>query len=368
MKIAITGTRGIPNQYGGFEHFAESLSIKLVQMGHEVWVYNPVYHPIKEPLYRGVTIVYKKSLESLVGSAGHYIFDLQCMKNAIYRKVDIILECGYASAAPWYPFLKRRKTVLITHMDGMEWMRKKWGNVTRKLIHLAEKMAVRYSDSIVCDHPVIADYYREQYSVNPEIITFGARIREKYEEGILHEAGFEPGTYCLLVARLEPENNIRMVIEGFLNAGMKESLVIVGNHSGIYAHSIFKDYKGNKQLVFTGGIYDEKLLDHLRHFSKVVLHGHSVGGTNPSLLEAMAAGSLIIAHDNPYNRWVLGENAGYFNSAGELSILLSEIERIRSYSQPLIDRNLERIRKDFQWDSVVKRYEMLFSNLTGTAG
>lgn len=367
MKIAITGTRGIPNRYGGFERFAEKLSAGLVAAGHKVWVYNPHFHPYNENYWQGVDILVLKSHERILGTGANLLYDLSCLKDATRMKPDVILECGYASAAPWYPFLKRKGIKLVTHMDGMEWQREKWSRTIRNMFRRAERMAVRYSDGIVCDHPDIASYYQEKYDFKPVMIPYGAEIKEKWDEGILRKGAgimvpeeIKPGAYYLLVARMEPENNIRMIIEGFLASGINETLVVIGDYSRKYGRRIIRELGYQKRIIFSGGLFDEDLLDHLRHFSKAVFHGHSAGGTNPSLLEAMAAGSLIIAHDNAYNRWVLGENAVYFRSRMELEESLLGIDRIRQDSGTWILNNLNRIREEFQWNLVTRKYEKLF--------
>ncbi len=366
MRIAITGTRGIPNRYGGFERFAEKLSVGLAAKNHEVWVYNSTFHPHKGEYFMGVKILRKISPERRIGAGGNYLYDLLCLKDAIRRKPDVILECGYASASPWYPVLRRKGVKLVTHMDGMEWQREKWGRLTRVMFHRAERTAVKNSDLMVCDHPEIAGYYQEKYSRRPEMISYGAEIRENRDESVPEVHGLEPGAYYLLLARLEPENNIRMIIEGFLASGVREPLVLIGDHSGKYGRYIFREFGNNERLRFLGGIFDQEHLDHIRHFSKAVLHGHSAGGTNPSLLEAMAAGAFIIAHNNPYNKWILGNNAAYFGSSEEVSSLLSGINGPDQDRGKMISNNIARIRKEFQWKSVIQQYEKLFTNLTGS--
>ncbi len=361
MRIAITGIRGIPNRYGGFEQFVEKLSVRLSSIGNEIWSYNPHYHAYKDSEFFGVRIYRKRTFGNVMGSANNFLFDFSCITHANKQKPDIILECGYATAAPWYPFLRRKGIKLVTQMDGMEWQRAKWGWITRKLILLAESTAVKYSDAIVCDHPEIAEYYREKYSVEPNMIPYGADIREEWNVESLSEIGIKPGTYYMLVARLEPENKIELIIDGFLASPAKEPLLIVGDYSRKYGQKIHREYRADKRLKFLGGIFESKKLDHLRHYSIASFHGHSVGGTNPSLLEAMAAGSLIFAHKNPYNKWILGENAGYFRSTGELSNCIKDLGKLDR--DKFISNNLDRIRADFQWDSIVQQYEELFKRL-----
>ncbi len=195
MRIIITGIRGIPNRYGGFEQFVEKLSVRLFDTGNEIWVYNPHYHTYKDNDFGGVLIHRKSTFNSFLGPASNYLYDLVCINAAIKQKTDLILECGYASASPWYPFLHRKGTKLVTHMDGMEWQRAKWGGLTKKVIRRAESTAVKYSDAIVCDHPVIANYYYDTYAVRPEMIPYGADIREEWKKGTLEGIGINSESY-----------------------------------------------------------------------------------------------------------------------------------------------------------------------------
>jgi glycosyltransferase involved in cell wall biosynthesis len=154
-----------------------------------------------------------------------------------------------------------------------------------------------------------------------------------------------------------------MILEGFLQSGKDGPLLIVGDHSGRYGRSIFREFGKNRKIRFLGGLFDQDLLDHLRHYSKAAFHGHSAGGTNPSLLEAMAAGALIITHDNVYNRWVLGENAVYFKSAVELAGKLTKLDTTVESAGMMVQNNIHRIHSDFRWDLVVRQYEELFFRL-----
>lgn len=364
MKIAITGTRGIPNRYGGFEQFAQKLSVGLVAKGHDVWVYNTTSHPYKEPEYRGVRIISKNSPEKLLGPAANYLYDFTCLRDAVDRQADIILECGFASAAPGYPFLNLKKTKLITHMDGMEWKRRKWSKHTRRIIRKSIVKTIRYSDALVCDHIEMLKFYAQNYGLKPIYISYGADIVGAGDKTVLEAFKLQAGCYYLVTARLEPENNIRRIILGYLEAGVDEPLILVGDHRGKYGRKIRNEFAKQNRIIFAGGIYHEESLDNLRHFSKALIQGHSVGGTNPSLLEAMAAGARIIAHDNPFNRYILEEDALYFKTKDELAPQLREIENKWPSSVELIRNNKEKIRTDYQWDNIIKQYENLFEDLS----
>jgi len=363
MKIAITGTRGIPNRYGGFEQFAQKLSIGLAAKGHDVWVYNTKSHLYREPEYRGVRIVSKPSPEGLMGSSANYLYDFTCLRDAIHRGADIILECGFASAAPCYPLLNLKKSRLITQMDGMEWKRAKWGKQIRSIIRKSIVKTIRYSDAMVCDHPEILKFYAMNYGLQPVYIPYGAEIMGAGDKAVLEAFKLEAGHYYLVIARLEPENNIRNILLGYLAAKLDEPLIVVGDHGGKYGRQVMREFRDRQQIIFAGGIYHEESLDNLRYYSKALIQGHSVGGTNPSLLEAMAAGAWIIAHDNPFNRYILEEDSLYFKTRDKLTVLLREIENSLPSSSEMIRNNQEKIRKDYQWEDIIKRYEDLFEDL-----
>jgi len=323
MKICITGTKGIPNQYGGFEQFVQHISQGLASKGHDVYVYNPTFHPGRDNIINKVKIIRKLSPEKIIGGAANYLYDYLCIKDAIAKGADIILECGYASAAPACRLLDFKKTKIITHLDGFEWQRTKWSRFVRSIILRSERSAVQYSDELVCDHPLIKDYYRKRYAVDPVCIPYGADINIIPDSSMLKPFPVKQGEYFLIIARLERENNIHTIIEGFKKSGIREKLLIIGNTKNPYSIRLKKMSGSFEQAVFVEAIYNESLLHTLRYFCKAYFHGHSVGGTNPSLLEAMAAGAMIIAHDNPFNRYVLKGNALFFQSSGDISRLKS---------------------------------------------
>jgi glycosyltransferase involved in cell wall biosynthesis len=298
-----------------------------------------------------------------LGSAAHYLYDYTCLRDAIRRKANIILECGFASAAPSYPYLNLKQTTLVTHMDGMEWRRTKWARHTRTIIRKSIVKAIQYSDALVCDHPEILKFYAMNYGLQPVYIPYGADIMGVGDKTVLEAFNLIAGRYYLVIARLEPENNIRNIILGYLAAGAEEPLLIVGDCSRKYGRRIAAEFKQEPQIIFAGSIYHEESLDNLRHYSKALLQGHSVGGTNPSLLEAMAAGARIIAHDNPYNRYILEEDALYFKSPQDLAGLVTKIGRWSPAPAEMIRNNQEKIRSGYRWDNIISRYEDLFQDL-----
>lgn len=363
MKIAITGTKGVPNRYGGFEQFAEFLSSGLAARGHEVTVYNPSFHPYKNTDYKGVKIVCKLNPEKVIGPAANILYDYLCLRDAIRHRPDVILECGYASAVPALSLLNHRGTRIITHLDGMEWQRPKWNHLTRTFIKYTEYRITRLSDYLVCDHEKIAGYFLDRYRVNPVCIKYGARRLKDPDSRQLDRYLLEPCKYFLVISRLEPENNIEQIITGYLASNSPEVLIIIGQNHSRFARNIIQKYGKHPKVWIKESMYDTKILDNLRFYAKAYFHGHSVGGSNPSLLEAMANGAFIIAHDNGYNRTILEEHALYFKNAEDIKNVLINIDRELVNKEAFLLANREKALKKYRWERIIDEYEALFRKI-----
>jgi glycosyltransferase involved in cell wall biosynthesis len=371
MKIAILGTRGIPNQYGGFEQLAEMLSAGLVAKGEDVTVYSPRnpnfdvigysphHHKFNDSNWNGVHIIYKYCPSKLYGSFGQFIYDLKCILDSRRRKFDIICQLGYTSSSVWY-WLHPRKAIVITNMDGIEWQRDKYGRFVKKFLKYAEKLAVKRSHILIADSIQIKNYLHEQYGVDAHYISYGADIFEQPDASVIRELDLEPEKYYLNIARFQSDNNQGKIIKGFLLSKSQYPLVLIGDYTNHYGRYLRKKYPG-KKIVFLGAVFDKKILDNLRFYSKVYFHGHSGGGTNPSLLEAMGAQALICAHDNPFNREALGENAFYFKSKYDISELLAANPEKESYLNR-IENNRLIIEDRYSWEAVIESYYELFNS------
>jgi glycosyltransferase involved in cell wall biosynthesis len=354
MKIGILGTRGIPNHYGGFEQFAAWLSRGLVEKGHEVFVYNSGNHPYQEKTWNGVHIIHCR--ENKIGTAGQFFYDLRCNKDAAKRNFDVLFHLGYSSDAIWWPKWPKN-TINIVNMDGLEWKRTKYNALTRKFLEKSEAWAARHADQLIADSPAIRDHIREKYNRDAIYIPYGAKIVEHLNADVLHRYKLSPGDYYLLVARMEPENNIEMIIRGFLAAGKEKPLVIIGGTGNKFGRYLVRKYK-TSSIRFEGAVYDQDLLNILRAFSARYFHGHSVGGTNPSLLEAMACGCFIAAHDNVFNKAVLGNDALYFSQATDITNLIKQ-ENDPSFCDSATQSNFEKIRTIYAPQKVLDAYEAL---------
>lgn len=368
MKIAFVSTRGIPNNYGGFEQFAEYISVGMAQRGHEVVVYSPKFHPYQESTYKGVRIKHIYSPETWMGSSvGSFFYDFASLRDALKKEdFDIIYEAGYTSIIPayiWFNVKKRKRPIFTTNMDGLENKRSKFSPMVRRFLDWEEKMAVKYSHYLIADNMGIHDYYKEKYGKESKFLAYGADIHDDFKAEYLEEFGLKSEEYYILIARLEPENNIVMAIEGYLHSkeNGRRPLIVVGKTNTPHGKELVEKYGNERNVEFVGGIYDFKKLDSVRHFSKAYFHGHSVGGTNPSLLEVMAAGCFIFAHDNIFNRAVLKENAFYYPSADKVTEYLNRIDTIAEGSKiQYTARNIEVIRNEYSWESLIDKHEKYF--------
>lgn len=368
MKIAFISTRGIPNNYGGFEQFAEYISVGLAKRGHKVTVYSPHFHPYKENTYKGVRIKHIYSPETWMGSSiGSFFYDFASLHDALKREeFDIIYEAGYTSIVPayiWFDVKNIKTPIFTTNMDGLEYKRTKFNKWVQKFLFWEERTTVRHSHYLIADNMGIHDYYKEKYGKESKFLAYGAKVHEDYDKSLLEEFGLKALDYYLLVARLEPENNVTMAIEGYLasNECGRKSLIIVGKTNTPHGKELLAKYGGKKCIRFVGGIYDFKKLNSVRYYSFAYFHGHSVGGTNPSLLEAMASNCYILAHDNIFNRAVLKENAHYYGNAEGVTLLLDNINVLSGkYREQYVNSNLKEIRSEYSWEKLVDEHEKYF--------
>lgn len=359
MKIAILGTRGIPNHYGGFEQFAEYFSVYLVEQGHEVYVYNSHNHPHQEKFFNGVHIIHCYDPEYKMGTFGQFIYDYNCIMDARKRKFDIILQLGYTSNSIWF-FLLPKKPLIITNMDGIEWKRSKYKRPVQQFLKFAERLAAVSSDYLVADSLGIQTFLKKRYGKDSTYIAYGAHPFTNPEEIYLTKYDVQAGQYNMIMARFEPENNLEMVLDGVALSAQQTPILVVGNHKTKYGAYLKNKFAAYEHIRFIGGIYNIKHLDNLRYFSNLYFHGHSVGGTNPSLLEAMASHALVASHNNDFNRGVLKDNAFYFANAQEVRDLLHTVKK--SDNLQLVENNFKAIETDFNWEKINGAYLQLFED------
>lgn len=357
MKIAILGTRGVPNHYGGFEQFAEFFSLFLAENNHEVFVYNSHNHPYQEKTFKGVNLIHCYDPEFKIGTAGQFIYDLNCILDSRKRNFDIILQLGYTSSSVWH-FLLPKKPLIITNMDGLEWKRTKYSKPVQNVLKFAEKLAVKSSDYLISDSLGIQKYITEKYNKDSTYIAYGASVFDQPDEKILAEYKVEKYNFNMILARLEPENNIETILDGVVLSNNQDEILVIGNHNTKFGSYLKQKYIFSKNIRFLGAVYNLKHLDNLRYFSNLYFHGHSVGGTNPSLLEAMASRALIIAHDNDFNSAILKENAFYFSNPDQVKNLILKIKK--NDNLQFIQNNFDAIAGKFNWEKINGEYLQLF--------
>ena len=357
MKIAILGTRGIPNYYGGFEQFAEFFSVYLVQKGHDVYCYNSHNHKYQEKTFHGVNLIHCHDPEYKLGTFGQFVYDFNCIIDSRKRNFDIILQLGYTSNSIWF-FLLPKKPFIITNMDGVEWRRSKYSKPVQQFLKFAEKLAAVSSDYLVADSLGIQKFLKNRYHKESTYIAYGADVFENPNEKILEKYSLKSGNYNMIMARFEPENNIETVLDGVVLANDQTTIIVVGNHDTKFGNYLTNKFNAFQNIKFLGAVYNLDHLNNLRYFSNIYFHGHSVGGTNPSLLEAMASRAFIVAHDNHFNRGVLAENAFYFSTANDVKNALATFKK--NDNLHFVQNNFEAIKKEFSWETINNKYERLF--------
>ncbi|MGY2130543.1 DUF1972 domain-containing protein [Blastococcus sp. SYSU DS0617] len=356
MRIAMLGTRGVPARYGGFETAVEEVGQRLADRGHRVVVYcrTEPGNSDRPARHLGMELVHlpaarKRSLETLSHSAlsvGHLLG----------HRTDAAFVFNAANA-PLLPMLRAARIPVATHVDGLEWKRAKWGPVGQRYYRAAESLAVRWSDALIADAVGIADYYRHEFGAPTTLLTYGAPLIEP-GSGRLAELGLEPGEYHLVVARFEPENHVELIVDGYTRSKATKPLVVVGSapYSDDYTARVHA--AADDRVRFLGGVWDQVQLDQLYANSYTYLHGHSVGGTNPSLLRAIGAGAAVLAFDCDFNREVTAEAGRYFGSPADVAALVDAAEaeprRIRTAG-----KRARELAAGYDWDHVATGYEKL---------
>ena len=358
MKIAILGTRGVPNYHGGFEQFAEFFSVYMADKGYDIYVYNSHNHPYKGSDFKGVKIVHCFDPEYKLGTAGQFLYDLNCIRDIRKRNFDIILQLGYTSSSIW-SWLFPKKAVIVTNMDGLEWKRSKYSSLVQKFLLTAEKWAVKYSDYHIADSIGIQEYLKKKYKIESKFIAYGAFVFDSPKEDEIIKYNVTSYNYNMLIARLEPENNIETILDGYVLSSKNMPFLVIGKHETKFGEYLKDKYKEEAGIRFLGGIYDFDMLNNLRYFSNLYFHGHSVGGTNPSLLEAMASNTLIVANKNIFNKSILEEDAFYFESAADVK---KTFEYLKKGNKDKIINNEIKINEKYNWDIINNSYREFLEN------
>lgn len=355
MRIAIIGTDGLPARYGGFETFAEQIAPRLADLGHEVVVVgSSVGRPDASRPIAGLRII---NLPIRANGLQSIPFDLWSFWR-VRRSIDSILLLG-VSAGLFVPLMKRitRHQPIVINVDGLESRRAKWNWLAKAFLSLSERVAVGSAASVVCDNDGIADIVRERYGLPSVTIAYGNdHVRhlspQRAAELIGRLYGLCPHDYCLSIARIEPENHIAEMIDGFLQSSRRK-YVLVGNFKDSrYGTRIRELVRGEPRVQLVDAIYDPDVLGALRACCTTYLHGHSVGGTNPSLVEILPYSRPIIAYDCAFNRHTLRGSCGYFSRPDDLSMTLDSPDQ----SSLLPPSSLVNC-PEYQWSRIAELYQ-----------
>lgn len=364
LTIAMVGTRGVPAAYGGFETAIEEVGRRLAERGHDVVVYTRGAEQ-KLATHLGMRVVHLpalpvKQLETLSHTG------LSVMHLMTRRRPDATFVFNAANS-PFLPLLRLRRARVALHMDGLEWRRSKWGPRGKAYYRWAETFGVRTADALIADAPGIADYYAHQFRAPTELIRYGAPILDTAAESLIQAMGLTPGGYHLVVARFEPENHVLEIVEGYRQSAATLPLVVVGSapYSSDYTARIQAAADGDDRIRLVGGVYDQQLLDALYFHALAYAHGHSVGGTNPSLLRAMGAATPVIAFDVPFNREVLDDDGWFFASPADAARAFEQAEADGTATRERGARSQRRAAAAFRWDDVTDAYEDLARRLAG---
>lgn len=358
LRIAMIGTRGIPARYGGFETAVEQIGSRLVEQGHEVTVFCRSEGGDAPQNHLGMRLVHlpairSKTMETLSHTG------LSALHSLVHRKYDATFLFNAANA-PFLPLLQLRRSPVAVHVDGLEWKRAKWGGMGKRYYRAAEGMAVRWADALIADAGGIGDYYRDEFNTDTTLISYGTDILYDLPEDRLPELGLRADAYHLVVARFEPENHVDVIVEGYLRSKAKLPLIVVGSapYSKTYTAQIQALADSDARIHLIGGVWDQDQLNQLYMHARSYLHGHSVGGTNPSLLRAMGTGTAVIAYDVVFNREVLGADGRFFATSEEIVHQIEVIEE-PGHAVQLGDALRKRAAEHYDWNEVADQYAHL---------
>src|ERR1700761_6388254 len=360
MHVLILGTRGIPSRHSGFETFAQDFSLFLHNRNHDVTVYCQVEEgeQPREDVWNGVRRVL---IPAGAGSVGTMHFDWKAIKHSL-RENGVVLTLGYNTGLfnARYRFSGLPN---LMNMDGIDWKREKWSLPARIWFWFNEWAGARVADHLIADHPEIARHLsRHTPTAKITVIPYGADLVTSAPVELIQKFNLKRKNYHLLIARPEPENYILEIVRAYSLRKRGMPLVILGKYSPdgtAYQKAVLK--AAGSEIVFLGPVFDRDIVRALRFHARAYFHGHRVGGTNPSLVEALAAGNAVIAHDNRFNRWVAGDGALYFKTSQDIDEILLQLDRTPAKLFAMRAASRERHHEAFTQEHVLTQYEELLA-------
>ena len=358
MHVLILGTRGIPSRHGGFETFAQDFALFLRSRNHDVTVYCQVekHERAREDYWNGIRRVL---IPAGSGSIGTMHFDWKAIRHSLGEN-GVVLTLGYNTGL-FNAAYRFSQTLNLMNMDGLDWKREKWSLAARAWLLFNEWAGARVANHLIADHPEIGKYLSRHTSVDKiTVIPYGADLVTSAPVNLIQKYKLNRKGYHLLIARPEPENYILEIVRGYSLRERGMPLVILGEYAPEgtdYQKAVIEE--AGPEVVFLGSVFDRDIVRALRFHARAYFHGHRVGGTNPSLVESLAAGNAVIAHDNRFNRWVAGEGACYFQTPHDIDEILLQLERSPAKLLAMEEASLKRHREDFTQQKILDAYEQL---------
>lgn len=352
-RINIIGTVGVPACYGGFESLVENmLDYTPAEVEYNVFCTSKKYEEKLES-YKGAKLIY---LDLNANGKDSILYDFKSMKLSL--DADIMLILG-VSGCIFLPYIRRKfKGKIITNIDGLEWKRDKWNPIAKWLLHTSEKLAVKYSDIVIGDNKGITDYVKDAYNKDAVLIAYGGDHATKITDDALYEKyPYMRNPYSVTVCRIEPENNIHKILEAFSKL-TTEQLVMVGNwKNSEYGSSLKEQFSNFKNIHLLDPIYEGHEINWIRSNASIYVHGHSAGGTNPSLVEAMNLGLPILAFDCVYNRATTQEKCLYWKESDDIVGIINS----RKDDLKTIAANMKEIgQREYSWKNIANQYNSLW--------
>lgn len=368
--VRILGTHGVPAAYGGFETAAQNVGLYLRDRGWRVIVYCQENGPggVSYDEWRGLQRV--RIQEPRPGWRGTAAFDLSSVRHVVAHAApgEVCLTFGYNTGI--LNIAQRLRGIPnVINMDGMEWTRRRWGLARQAILLGNERFAGLFGDVLIGDHPEISAYLCRHFGARRvRTIAYGGHPVRQAPQWPVTDLGLRPGGYAVVICRPIPENSLLEIVRGWTARERAVRLVVLGDFSRDDPYHQRVIAAANDTVVFPGAIYDEPTVQALRYHALLYIHGHTVGGTNPSLVESMAAGNAVVAHDNPYNRWVVGAGARFFTKEPDLDRTLTELLTDESQRRQLGQAAFARFQEAFTWERIGGQYEEALLCAAGQAG
>ncbi len=361
IKVAIIGCAGVPARYGGFETLAEQLIENLCE-DFDFSVFNTTHNYPKSERpnqYKGCQLIY---LPFKANGWQSIIYDsVSVIRAAFFADILLLLGVAGALVLPFVKLFSNKK--IIVHPDGIEWKRAKWNKPTQFLLRHLEALAVKLADEIISDNKAISTHLQKEYNCQTTLIAYGGNhlLPVQLSGKQVEKYSFIQKKYALKICRIVPENNIELILKSFAQQN-HWPLIFIGNwNNSSYGQELFQKYASNPQITLLDPIYDKKDLYILRAHASLYIHGHSAGGTNPTLVEAMHFGIPILAYDVAFNRATTFEKAMYFNSSVDLK---KQLLNLQSEDYTAIGKNMKQLAEQhYTWQYISNQYATTFHEL-----